>query len=55
MPLPVADVKGSSAHLILNPAADSAATLLGRLIGAARERGIRVRVLLPDGNGQTYS
>jgi diacylglycerol kinase family enzyme len=43
----VARAKGSSAHLILNPAAGSTAALLGRLTGAARERGIRVRVLEP--------
>ena len=42
-----ADAKGSSAHLILNPAAGSTAAFLGRLTGAARERGIRVRVLEP--------
>ena len=39
------EAKGFSAHLILNPAAGSAAAFLGRLTGAARERGIRVRVL----------
>ena len=38
---------GSSAHLILNPAAGSTAAYLGRLKGAARERGIGVRVLEP--------
>jgi diacylglycerol kinase family enzyme len=43
----VAEAKGSSAHLILNPAAGSAAAFLGRLTEAARERGIRVRVLEP--------
>ena len=37
----------SSAHLILNPAAGSTAASLGRLTLAARERGIRVRVLEP--------
>ena len=42
-----ADAKGSSAHLILNPAAGSTAAFLERLTGAARERGIRVRVLEP--------
>ena len=42
------EAKGFSAHLILNPAAGSAAAFLGRLTGAARERGIRVRVLEPD-------
>ena len=41
------EAKGFSAHLILNPAAGSAASFLGRLTGAARERGIRVRVLEP--------
>ena len=45
--LPLAEAKGSFAHLILNPAAGSAAAFLGRLTGAARERGIRVRVLEP--------
>jgi diacylglycerol kinase family enzyme len=44
---PVTDARGSSAHLILNPAAGGAAAFLGRLIGAARERGIRARVLEP--------
>jgi diacylglycerol kinase family enzyme len=43
----VAEVRVSSAHLILNPAAGSTAAFLGRLTGAARERGIRVRVLEP--------
>jgi diacylglycerol kinase family enzyme len=38
---------GFSAHLIVNPAAGSAAALRGSLTGAARERGIRVRVLKP--------
>ncbi len=38
----------SSAHLILNPAAGSTAAFLGKLIGAARERGIRARVLEPE-------
>ncbi|HET7271978.1 MAG TPA: diacylglycerol kinase family protein [Rubrobacter sp.] len=37
----------SSAYLIINPAAGSAAGFLRRLTGAARERGIRVRVLGP--------
>jgi diacylglycerol kinase family enzyme len=37
----------SSAHLIVNPAAGSAATLMESLTRAARERGIRVRVLEP--------
>jgi hypothetical protein len=44
---PVADAKGSSAHLILNPASGSAAALLRSLTRAARELGIRVRVLEP--------
>ncbi len=43
----MAEAKGSFAHLILNPAAGRGAALLGRLTGAARERGIRVRVLEP--------
>jgi diacylglycerol kinase family enzyme len=43
----VANAKSSSANLILNPAAGSAAALLGSLTRAARERGIRVRVLEP--------
>src|SRR5215216_2633172 len=47
MPPSVAEVKGSSAHLILNPAAGSASAYLGRLIGAAREHGIQVHVLKP--------
>jgi diacylglycerol kinase family enzyme len=41
----VADAKVTSSYLILNPAAGSAAALLGRLTAAARERGFRVRVL----------
>src|SRR5215208_6035772 len=45
--LPVAEAKGSFAHLILNPAAGGAAAFLGRLTEAARERGIRVSVLEP--------
>src|SRR5829696_4115533 len=44
---PVTDAKGTSACLILNPAAGSAAGFRGRLSRAARERGIRVRVLEP--------
>ena len=44
---PVAEAKDNSAHLILNPAAGNAAALLERLTRAARERGIRVRVLEP--------
>jgi diacylglycerol kinase family enzyme len=47
MPPPVTEAKATSAYLILNPAAGSAAALLRRLTGAARERGIRVRVLEP--------
>ncbi|MDQ4126817.1 MAG: diacylglycerol kinase [Actinomycetota bacterium] len=43
----MAEVKGSSAHLILNPAAGSTAAFRGRLTAAARKRGIRVRVLEP--------
>ena len=38
---------GFSAHLIVNPAAGSAAALRGSLTEAARQRGIRVRVLEP--------
>jgi diacylglycerol kinase family enzyme len=44
---PVADTRGTAPYLILNPAAGSAPALLRRLTGAARERGIRVRVLEP--------
>src|SRR5215217_2559058 len=44
---PVTEAKGSFAHLILNPAAGSAAAFQGGLTEAARERGIRVRVLEP--------
>jgi diacylglycerol kinase family enzyme len=43
----VAEVKVSSAHLILNPAAGGAAGCLGGLTKTARERGIPVRVLEP--------
>jgi diacylglycerol kinase family enzyme len=43
----VADAKTTSASLILNPAAGSTAALLRRLTRAARERGIRARVLAP--------
>lgn len=43
----MADVRGSIAHLILNPAAGGAAASLGRVSEAARERGIRVSVLEP--------
>ena len=38
---------GFSAHLIVSPAAGSAAAFQESLTGAARERGIRVRVLEP--------
>jgi diacylglycerol kinase family enzyme len=41
------DAKGTSAHLILNPAAGNTAALLGNMTRAARERGMRVRVLEP--------
>ena len=41
----MADVKTTSAYLILNPASGSAAVLLRRLTRAARELGIRVRAL----------
>jgi diacylglycerol kinase family enzyme len=44
---PVADAKVTPAHLILNPASGGTAVLLRRLTRAARERGIRVRVLEP--------
>jgi hypothetical protein len=43
----VVDAEGASAHLILNRAAGNAAALLESLPRAARERGIRVRVLEP--------
>jgi diacylglycerol kinase family enzyme len=43
----VTDAKGTSAHLIINPAAGSAATLTESLTRAARERGIGMRVLEP--------
>jgi diacylglycerol kinase family enzyme len=46
MPL-VADAKDTSCCLIINPAAGSVATLTESLTGAARERGIGVRVLKP--------
>ncbi len=39
------DTKGTAAYLILNPAAGSAPTLMRRLNRAARERGIKVRLL----------
>jgi hypothetical protein len=42
---PVAETKGTSSYLILNPAAGSAATLTESLTRAARERGIGVHVL----------
>jgi diacylglycerol kinase family enzyme len=41
----VAEAKAASRHLIINPAAGSAATLTETLTAAARERGIGVRVL----------
>jgi diacylglycerol kinase family enzyme len=47
MPAPVTDSKGTSPHLILNPAAGSASGFRGRLTGTARERGIQVHVLEP--------
>ncbi len=47
MPTLVTDAKGTFAYLILNPAAGSAAALLGSLTRAARERGIQVSVLEP--------
>jgi diacylglycerol kinase family enzyme len=43
----VTDAKATSSYLILNPAAGSAAALVSILTRAARERGIRVRVLQP--------
>jgi diacylglycerol kinase family enzyme len=43
----VAEDERASAHLIVNPAAGSAAAFLGQLIRAARERGIRLRLLEP--------
>jgi diacylglycerol kinase family enzyme len=43
----VAEVKNSSAHLILNPAAGGAAGFLDGLTKTAHERGIRVHVLEP--------
>jgi diacylglycerol kinase family enzyme len=49
---PGAEAKDTSAHLILNPAAGSAAALLGNLTRAARERGIRVHVLEPGGDAR---
>jgi len=47
-----ADAKGSSSYLIINPSAGSAATLTESLTRAARERGIRVRVLEPGENAR---
>jgi len=44
---PVADARGACAHLIINPAAGNTAALRESLTAAARERGIRVRVLEP--------
>jgi diacylglycerol kinase family enzyme len=44
---PSTDAKVAPACLILNPASGGAAALLRRLTRAARERGIRVRVLAP--------
>jgi diacylglycerol kinase family enzyme len=43
----VAEVKNSSAHLILNPAAGGAAGYLDELTKTAREHGIPLRVLQP--------
>ena len=43
----MAEVRNSSAHLIVNPAAGGAAGYLDGLTKAARERGIRVHVLKP--------
>jgi GH15 family glucan-1,4-alpha-glucosidase len=43
----VAEVKNSSAHLIVNPAAGGAAGFLDGLTKTAHERGIRVHVLEP--------
>ncbi len=40
-----ADARATSSYLILNPASGSTAALLRRLTRAARERGIRMRVL----------
>lgn len=44
---PVVDAKVTPAYLILNPASGGTAILLRRLMRAARERGLRVRVLGP--------
>ena len=43
----MAEVKNSSAHLIVNPAAGGAAGFLDGLTKPAHERGIRVHVLKP--------
>ena len=43
----MADARGTAAHLIINPAAGSAATLTESLTRAARERGIGMRLLEP--------
>jgi diacylglycerol kinase family enzyme len=43
----VTDAKATSSYLILNPTAGSAAALVSILTRAARERGIRVRLLEP--------
>jgi diacylglycerol kinase family enzyme len=43
----VAEIRNSSAHLIVNPAAGGAAGYLDGLTKGARERGIRVHVLKP--------
>src|SRR5918994_2181236 len=43
------DAKGTSAHLILNPAAGNTAALLGNMARSARERGMRVLVVVPTG------
>ncbi len=51
---PGSDARAASAYLILNPASGGAAVLLRRLTRAARERGIRVRVLEP-GEGARHA
>jgi diacylglycerol kinase family enzyme len=51
---PVADTKGAYAHLIINPAAGSAATLMESLTATAHGRGIGVRVLKP-GEGARHA
>ena len=48
----MADAKVTSSCLIINPSAGSAATIMGRLTRAARERGIAVRVLEPGENAR---